>query len=154
MRVELINDEIIEIFINSYNFDDIDTMNKEVILEYIKDYLMIINNRYKLNLSGFYKIKAYFNKMMGLFLNVIKIDDNEFSNDADFRIILFQNEKFLFEVDVYDLIKDYKNKYFYKNKFYTNIDDIKDIDKLIDMGKIIYGDEVKEVVSNSYRLTY
>ena len=153
MRVE-INGEDIDIFINPYNFKYISVYSKENILEFIKEYLLIINNRYRLNLSGFYKIKSYFNKKVGLFLNVIKIDDNEFSNDADFRIILYQNETFLFEIEDYDLIKDIPNKMFYKNKFYIYVDDISDIDKLIDMGRIIYGDEVKEILSNSYKFLY
>ena len=153
MRVEIINDDDIDIYINTYNFKDIHVYNKETILEFIKEYLLIINTRYKLNLSGFYKIKSYFNEKVGLFLNVIKIDDNEFSNDADFRIILFQNEKFLFEVEDYDLIKDIPNKLFYKNKFYVDVNDLNSINKLIDMGRVVYGDEVKEILSNSYKIS-
>lgn len=153
MRVEMVNDEDIDIYINPYNFRYISVYSKENILEFIKEYLLIINTRYRLNLSGFYKIKSYFNKKAGLFLNVIKIDENEFSNDIDFRIILFQNERFLFEVEDYDVIKDIPNKILYNNKFYTNVDDIYNIDKVIDMGRIVYGDEVKEILSNSRKFS-
>lgn len=151
MKIEMINNEYIDIYINPYNFKNIHVLNKDSILESIKDHLLIINNRYKLYLSGFYKIKAYFNKKAGLFLNVIKIDDSDFSNDADFRIILFQNEKFLFEVEDYDIIETIPKKIFYKDKFYVDIDDIENINSLIDMGKVIYGDDAKEVLEKGYK---
>ena len=106
MKVEKINDDDIDIFINPYNFKKLSVYDKESILEFIKEFILIVNKRYRINLSGFYKIKAYFNQKVGLFLNVIKIDENEFSNEVDFRIVLFLNEKFLFEVDDYDLIND------------------------------------------------
>lgn len=149
MKVELINEDDLDIYVNPYNFNDIDCYHKDDILSYIKDFIIKINDRYKLNLSGFYKIKAYFNHKVGLFLNVIKIDDNEFNNEADFRIILFQNEEFLFETEDYEIIKAYPNKRYYKNKFYVNIENIDNINKLIDMGSIIYGEEAKKVLMNS-----
>lgn len=152
MRVELVNEDDLDIYINPYNFNDINCYDKETIINYIKEFIVKINNRYRLNLSGFYKIKAYFNSKVGLFLNVIKIDDNEFNNDADFRIVLFQNEKFFFETDNYEIIKIYPNKRYYKNKYYIDIDDIYNVNRLIDMGKIIYGEEAKEVIMNSKKI--
>lgn len=152
MSVELVNDDDLDIYVNPYNFNDIICYDKDTILSYIKEFILKINNRYKLNLSGFYKIKAYFSSKVGLFLNVIKIDDNEFNNEADFRIILFQNEKFLFETDDYDVIKDTPNKKYYKNKFYVDIDDIYNVNNLIDMGKIVYGDEAKQILMCSKKI--
>lgn len=152
MRVEIINEDDIDIFISSFNFKNLSVYNKENILEFIKEYILIINTRYRLNLCGFYKIKSYFNKSVGLFLNIIKIDDNEFSNDIDFRIILFNNEKFLFEVEDYDLIKNVSSTMYYNNKFYVDVEDMTDLDKLIEMGRIIYGEEVKQVISNCSKL--
>lgn len=146
MRVEIVNDDIIDIFINHYNFKDTPIYGKEDILELIKEYLFIINKRYRLNLSGFYKVKSYYNKKVGLYLNITKIDDNEFSSEADFRIILFQNEKFLFEVEDYDLIKDIKLKRYYNSMFYVDVDDIDNFDNLIDMGRIICGDEIRKIL--------
>ena len=109
MKVEVINDDDFDVFINCYNFKDIHIFGKDEILALIKDYIIIINKRYRLNLSGFYKVKSYYNKKIGLFLNIIKIDDNDFSDEADFRIILFENEKFLFEVEDYDLVISQKS---------------------------------------------
>lgn len=149
MKVELINDDDLDIYVNPYNFNDISGSSKEIILNYIKEFISKINDRYKLNLSGFYKIKAYFNDKVGLFLNLIKIDDNEFNNEADFRIILFQNEKFFFETEDYDVIKNYENKKYYNNKFYVDTDSIDNINELIDMGKIVYGDEAREIQIHS-----
>lgn len=149
MKVELINDDDLDIYVNPYNFNDISCCSKEIILNYIKEFISKISYRYKLNLSGFYKIKAYFNNKVGLFLNLIKIDDNEFNNEADFRIILFQNEKFFFETEDYDTIKNYENKKYYNNKFYVDTDSIDNMNQLTDMGKIVYGDEAREIQIHS-----
>ncbi len=146
MKVEVINDDDFDVFINCYNFKDIHIFVKDDILALIKDYIIIINKRYRLNLSGFYKVKSYYNKKIGLFLNIIKIDDNDFSDEADFRIILFENEKFLFEVEDYDLVKDIKNKVYYNDMFYVDVNDISSLNNLIDMGRIIYGDDVKKIL--------
>ena len=82
----------------------------------------------------------------------IKIDDNDFNNEADYRIILFKNDKFLFETDDYDIIKDKKNIKFYNNLFYIDVDDIDDIIPFIDMGRIIYGDESKKILLQAKNL--
>lgn len=149
MKVELINDDDLDIYVNPYNFNDISCCSKEIILNYIREVISKISDRYKLNLSGFYKIKAYFNDKVGLFLNLIKIDDNEFNNEADFRIVLFQNEKFLFETEDYDTIRNYENKMYYNNKFYVDTDSIDNMNQLIDMGKIVYGEEAREISTHS-----
>ena len=79
MKVEKINDDLINIYFNPFYFKDIDLNNKLELIEVIKDLIKKAESRYKLFLSGFYKIKVYPNKKLGVFLNIIKIDDNEFS---------------------------------------------------------------------------
>ena len=152
MKVEIINDDDIDIFINPYNMNDIGIYDKEYILKYIKDVLKKVNNRYQLNLSGFYKVKSYFNDKVGMFLNIIKIDDNDFNNDIDYRIILFQNEKFLFETEDYDIIKNIPNKKYYNNMFYVDIDFLDNISILMDRGRVVYGDEVKKILHKSINI--
>lgn len=149
MRIEMINEEDIDIYINPYNFEFKEFLEKEDIIDLIKDLITKVNIRYNLNLKGFYKIKAYYNEKAGVFLNVIKIDDNEFSNEADFRIIMFKNEKFLFETEYYELLNNYTNKKYCQNKFYIDLDDIENITSIIDMGRIIYGEEVRKILTEA-----
>lgn len=148
MKVEIINDEDIDIYINSYHLQGIDYNAKEDLLDRIKDLILKTNDRYRLNLCGFYKIKVYLNFRIGMFLNIIKIDDNEFNNEVDFRIVLYEDEKFFLETEEYEIIDSITTKYYYNNRFYIDLDNLDDFTKYIDMGRIIYGDEVREMLSS------
>ena len=148
MKVEKINDDLINIYFNPFYFKDIDLNNKLELIEVIKDLIKKAESRYKLFLSGFYKIKVYPNKKLGVFLNIIKIDDNEFSNTTDFRIVIYQNEKFFLETELYELFNNVEMRYF-NNKFYIDIDDVDNILPISDMVAVIYGSDVRELLSNS-----
>lgn len=148
MRVEKVNDDFINIYFNPFYFKDIDLNNKMELVDVIKELIKKVEVRYKLFLSGFYKIKVYPSKKLGVFLNIIKIDDNEFSNTTDFRIVIYPNEKFYLETEVYEVFNNVKKRY-YNNKFYIDSEDIENIDSISDMINIIYGNEVKELITNS-----
>ncbi len=148
MKVEKINDELINAYFNTFYFKQIDLNNKLELVEIIKDLIKKIEVRYSIYLSGFYKIKVYPNQKLGVFLNIIKIDDNEFSNTTDFRIVIYPNEKFFLETEYYELFPNSKIRY-YDNKFYIDSDDIENIDTITDMINVIYGNEVKEMLNNS-----
>ncbi len=148
MKVEKINEDLINIYFNPFYFKDIDLNNKLELVETIKNLLKKVEYRYKLFLSGFYKIKVYPNDKLGVFLNIIKIDDNEFSNTTDFRIVIYPNEKFFVETELYELFNDVEIRY-YNNKFYIDIKDIDDVISISDMINVIYGNEVKDLLSSS-----
>lgn len=148
MKVEKINDDLINIYFNPFYFKDIDLNNKLELIEVIKNLIKKAESRYKLFLSGFYKIKVYPNKKLGVFLNIIKIDDNEFSNTTDFRIVIYPNEKFFLETELYELFNNVVMRYC-NNKFYIDIDDVDNIIPISDMVDVIYGSDVKELLSNS-----
>ena len=148
MKVEKINDDLINIYFNPFYFKDIDLNNKLELIEVIKDLIKKAESRYKLFLSGFYKIKVYPNKKLGVFLNIIKIDDNEFSNTTDFRIVIYPNEKFFLETELYELFNNVEMRYC-NNKFYIDIYDVDNILPISDMVDVIYGSDVKKLLSNS-----
>lgn len=152
MKVEQLNEDCIDVFLNKYNFSTIDIENKESLLKLIKDIIIKLDTRYKLDLCGFFKIKVYPNSKVGVFLNIIKIDDNEFSNEADFRIIIYPNEKFFFETEDYEILPKKINKRFYNGKFYIDIDEIDNLENIIDMGRIIYDGEVKDMLKSSQKI--
>lgn len=151
MKVEMLNDEDIDVFVNKFYFDDFSIKDKDDLLITIRDIILKIDNRYHLNLSGFYKIKAYVNQKIGAFLNMIKIDDNEFTNEVDFRIIIYKNEKFLLETDEYDLCKE-ATKWYHNGKFYIDVDEIDDCIFYLDMVNVIYGEGVKNVISRGKKI--
>ena len=144
MKVEIINSEYLTVFLNKCYFDEIDLEKKSDIIACIKDIISKIDSRYRLDLNGFYKIKVFPNKKLGVYLDIIKIDDNDFNDRADFRIVIYQDSNFYLEMDVCD-IKNIDEKIYYNNNFYININDINNIDKYMDYGQIIYGDMAKEI---------
>ncbi len=149
MKVEKINDELLSIFLNIYYFKKTDINNKLELINIIKELLNKVENRFNLNLNGFYKINVYPNKKLGVFLDLIKIDDNEFTSGADFRIVIHQNEKFYLETDNYEDFKYIKRKKYFNRKFYINIEDLKNITKEIDLGNIIYGNDIKNILKEA-----
>lgn len=149
MRFEIVDDDCIDVFINKYNFRNFEIDQKDILLTTIKDLILKMNIRYKLNLSGFYKIKVYPNDRLGVFLNIIKIDDNDFSNEAEFRIIVYNDEKFFLETEEVEIFDRKILKRYYNGKFYIDIDEIDNIFSFIDMGNIIYGNDVKKMLVNS-----
>lgn len=152
MKVERINEELFDIFINFCYFKNVDLSNKIDLINVIKELLVKIDSRYNLNINGFYKIKVYPKDKIGIFLNIIKIDDNEFSSGSDFRIVIYSNEKFLLETDNYEILDQNILKKYYNGKFYIDIDDIKNIYNIIDMGNIIYGKAVKKILTESINI--
>lgn len=149
MKVEKINDKLLSIFLNIYYFKKTDINNKLELINIIKELLNKVENRFNLNLNGFYKINVYPNKKLGVFLDLIKIDDNEFTSGADFRIVIHQNEKFYLETDNYEDFKYIKRKKYFNRKFYINIEDLKNITKEIDLGNIIYGNDIKNILKEA-----
>lgn len=142
LKVELISDDSLEIFINKYFVENIYQSNDKLVE--INNIIDKINSIYKLNLRGFYKVYAYCDERVGMFLELIKIDDNEFSDTADFRIIIRENEKILFEFDLLDDIES-KEYYIYNDKFYVDIKNIDNVDNAIEKSRIIYGSATKNI---------
>lgn len=149
MRVEKINDEMINIYLNTFNFKNIDVENKIELVAKIKEILSKVEQRYKVNFNGFYKVKVYPNKKIGVFLNILKIDDNEFSSGADFRIIVYLGEKFLLETSEYEQLDKNIEKRVLGDRFYIDLDHIKEINKVIDLGNVIYGEDTEKILKES-----
>ena len=104
MKVEIINSEYLTVFLNKCYFDEIDLEKKSDIISCIKDIISKIDSRYRLDLNGFYKIKVFPNKKLGVYLDIIKIDDNDFNDRADFRIVIYQDSNFYLEMDVCEIL--------------------------------------------------
>ena len=140
MRVETISDEYIKIFINLFYIDSFDISKNELGLR-IKKILDKVNLRYRLYLDGFYKVNCYINKKLGIFIDLIKIDDNEFSKGVDYRIVIYDNNKFYMKCDDID-VDNYTIKK-YNNNFYIDIDSVNNND--IDISNIVYGKDADKI---------
>ena len=133
--IKLYKEEIKDIDI--YDIDDIYTLIKLIIKKIIK------NN----NISGNYQINIYTNDIYGMIIEFNKIKENSY---IDLKIKINVNSIFLYESN-YNYLNNYKDTiYHYKNKYYllpknSNIN-------LLEVSNIIYGKEVKEIISKGIKL--
>lgn len=149
MKIKIDNDKYI-IYLKNSNMK-FDTKNEEDIKNKIKEIVINIRNKRKINISGFYKVKVYQNEHYGLIIEMIKEDDIEFLRDfCDLKVIFFNNSKMLLKVDDYFLIKKANNIYYYNNYFYTDIESMKNIDMLTlsEFSEIIYGEDRIKLTSH------
>lgn len=149
MKIEKITDDKYTIFINNIylkieNFDD-----KEEIIKNVKDVIMKIKN--KLSLRGFYKIKVYVNKRIGLFLNLVRLEELDFSNILDLRVIVYLNEEVYFETEDIDILPSNKKIHILNNKYYCNAKYL-DIMKIVEFGRFVYGIELSKLLNKSHVL--
>ena len=87
MRIEINSADKIFIFINILN---VSSTEKSDLIDTVKD--IIIKYRNRLKLRGFYKVKVYVNERVGLFIDLCKIDDIDYSNALDLRVLVFYDE--------------------------------------------------------------
>ncbi len=130
-----------------FNFSNYD---KKKIVEEIKKIINQLKN--KLNLKQFYKVKVYLNEKLGTFLDIIKLDDLDYSDTLDLRIIVLYDEKIYFETDNFFILKNLKNIKFFNDKYYCLVDDILNINDVVDFGRFIYGLELRNVLSKAINL--
>ena len=147
MKIEVLGKDDYIIFLTKEYLGDIDLVQKENLISFIKNYILKLK-RY-LSLSGFYKVKVFPQDKIGVFLELLKLDDMDLSNNLDLRIIIMQDQKFFFETEDYDLIKNYNDKRYYDGHFYCVVDDSFDgILEKVEFGRFIYGKEVNNLLNN------
>ena len=148
MKIEWIGKSGYNIFVTKQYVKDIDVFNKDEIVKFIKKYIFKL--RSKLKLCGFYKIKVYVHKSVGLFLEISKLDDLDLSSALDLRIVVFYDEVVYYETDDYFLIDTCNDIRFYNGKFFCIVDDkFNDLIGKCDFGRFIYGKEIVNLLNNS-----
>lgn len=146
MKVEIVDSGAFSVFINRLYAKNCDFSSKETIVSFIKVFMNKLKNR--LHLRGFYKVKVFVHEKIGLFLDIIRLDDIEFSNVLDLRIIVYFDENIFFEVDDYFIIEDFPNIRYFDDKFYCLIDKNCDqLYKIIEFGRFVYGDEAFKLLN-------
>lgn len=147
MKIEVSGKDDYVIFLNRPYLGNVNFSQKEELISFIKDFILKLKRH--LCLRGFYKIKVFPQDKVGIFLELLKLDDMDLSNNLDLRIIVMQDEKFFFETDDYDLIKNYNDKRYFEGHFYCVVDDYFDeIIEKVEFGRFIYGKEVINLLNN------
>lgn len=144
MHIEIISNNKFFMFVNA-NY--IDSFERDSLTLKVKS--IIMKYRLKLELKGFYKVKVFVNEKVGLFIDIYKLDDLDYSNTLDLRVLIFFDENVYFETDDYFLLEGISNVRYYDNKYYCLADSI-DIYKLVEFGRFIYGDEVNKMLEDSF----
>ena len=69
-------------------------------------------------MKGFYKVKVHVGEDIGLFIDIYKIDDIEYSNSLDLRILIFYDDTFYFETVDYFVIENVDIVRYFITKYY------------------------------------
>ncbi len=145
MKIELLPDDSYTIFLNQKYIKNLSFKDKSKIISEVRDFILKYKTR--LHLRGFYKVKVYVNEKVGLFFDIIKLDDLDFSYGVDLRVIVYLDETILFETEYYDILPERVMKRYYQGKFYVDVDSLKKLEKFVDFGRFIYGDEVLKILN-------
>ena len=146
MKIELY-DNLYKIFI--LKLDSLD--DKNYLIKYIKD--AVFKLQHLLSLTGFYKAKLYPKEKIGLFIELIKVDEVSFSGSLDLRVYVIYDEDIYYKTCNYDIIKDCNNVGYIDDNFYCIVDNNFDnILSKVEFGNFIFGEDVKNIVKKIVKL--
>lgn len=146
MNIKQIAKDNYKIFINKLIFNG-DLKEKESIIDFVKEF--ILKKRKVLNLRGFYKVLVYVNKNIGMFIDMVKLEDSSYFNNLDLRVIVNNDSEVYFETEDYFLIANGKDIRYLDGKFYLLVDEF--FYKIIrneEFGRFIYGEDAINVLAN------
>lgn len=123
------------VFIDKCYVDNVDYDDKKSISDFVKTFIFRYRN--KMNLNGFYKVKVYSNKYVGLFLEIFCLEENEYPNTLDLRILVYLNHDVYYLSDDYFLVNNFSEIYYSGNKFYCLVDKEVDV-SILEFGNFIY----------------
>ena len=132
---------------------DLDKINLE---NYFKKLFFEIKDKYNLKLNGYYNINVYIDKYYG---SIIEMEDEDldyynYFNQIDMEIKI-NKTTFLYEIDYEYINKEILEKtiiYKLNNKLYFKIIDQSILNKIIECSKIIYDDNVREILKISKKV--
>ncbi len=146
MKVEIISKDKLIIYINNVFFKREIWDDKEQIIKTIKDFIIRLKNNYRIKLKGFYKVKVFPNKKIGTFVEMERLDEDDYDS-IELRIIVDFQEKIFFKFYDYEDIPNGNDYIIYNDFYYVKVDDIKEeVVNFIEKGEIIYEAEIPEML--------
>ncbi len=154
MKVIIIDDDNIIVFLNKFNIKNIDFDSKENIEKNFRNIFLRLKHIYNLNIKGYYNINIYTDKFYGAVLE-IEHEDIEyfdyFDNKVDMRVNVVSDSKFLYKIkDIFCLDKTLLNNiYLFKNDYYIELKrKISDYELglILENSDLIYGDIVNDIL--------
>lgn len=139
IQIESIDNIKIYVYKNINIEEDIRSAIKKIINK-LKDYL---------ELKGYYKVYVYYRKI-GLFLNLIRVEDSLCKEGLDLSLILDDNNLVYYKTTNYSLIKKLNNIKYLDGYFYCIIDDYFDkILEKVEFGEFVFGYGSNKLLKNS-----
>ncbi len=145
MKVEIISKDKLLIYINNVFFKEEIWEDKDKIIKWVKNYIIRLKNNYNIKIRGFYKVRVFPNKKVGTFVEMEKLDEDDYDS-IELRIIVDYKERIFFKFsDYFDIPKDCKYIY-YDNFYYVEIENLKNnILNFIEMGEIVCERSIPEI---------
>ena len=156
MKVNIIDDDNIIVFLNKFNIKDIDFKNRDNIEKNFRNIFLKLKHIYGLNIRGYYNINIYVDDYYGATLE-IEHEDIEyfdyFDNKVDMRVNVINDNKFLYKIkDIFMIGKEILKKldiYVFKDEYYVklkkNFTDY-EIGIILENGELIYGDITSDIL--------
>lgn len=141
MKIEFISSNNIKIYVYEQIDDSVD----------IRDAIKKIVNglKYELKLNGYYSVYVYY-RSVGLFLNLIKINDGLYKDSIDLKIILDDDNDVYFMTKDYSIFEGLNNIRYADGNFYCIVGDYFDkILNKVEFGKFIFGYGTNDLIRNS-----
>lgn len=156
MKVNIIDDDNIIVFLNKFYIKNIDFKNRDNIEKNFKNIFLKLKHVYGLDIKGYYNINIYMDEVYGAVLE-IEHEDIEyfdyFDNKVDMRINVVTDSKFLYKVkDIFMIDKDMLREitiYIFKNQCYIKLKkQLNDYEMgtILENGELIYGDITTDIL--------
>ena len=143
MKIEKIGQQRYFIFFHILYLKNID-FSKEKIIDTVKRLLKKLKKR--LMLRGFYKVGVYLHSKVGLFLELYQLEEFEYDDSLDFRVLVYLDEKIYFKTDDYFILPSDVPIYYDQGFFYCDVSFIPDMLSVIEFGEFIYGKKLYPIM--------
>lgn len=153
MKVSIEDENNFIVFLNNkkFNFED-----KEKLEDYFKEIFNEIKKRYNFEVSGYYDIVVYNDKLYGMILTMKKEEFeyyDYFDNQVEMKIVISPYNEFIYKLENNDLNIKLNNCdiFLYKGNIYILPNkDIKNIEfgYILEYTTVIYGHEAEEIIKN------
>lgn len=155
MKVNIIDDDNIIVFLNKFNTKNIDFDNKENIEKNFRKIFLKLKYIYNLNIRGYYNINIYKDRIYGAILE-IEHEDIEyfdyFDSKVDMKVNIISNNTLYQIKDIFSLtnkIIDNSTIYLFQNQYYVFLKKelpIYDFSLLIELSNITYGNITNDIL--------
>lgn len=152
MRLEVERDKYF-LYVNQDYCKNMDFNSKESIASYAKTLVLRLKRIYGIVLQGFYQMKVFVNDFVGMFIELVKLDDFEFElMTIDLKVIVFLHQTFLLQCTDFDFFEHFSNVYFMDPYYYGVLRKDEFLLPDLEYGKLIYGPAVDEVLQKGILL--